>query len=208
MAFKTFNVGDVLTASDVNTYLMKQEVIGCTAGTRPSSPNDGMPIYETDTKSLLVHDGASFKIPSLRSVIKPTTQNVNNSTTLTNDNDLLAAFSTTATYEFRLHLIYRSSTTADLKIAFTFTNVSSCSLTVMGVDTALAFLQNSSSGYASGTAVALGGNGIGTNVGAFVVGNLTTTGAGTLQLQFAQNTAVVENDGVQSGSHLILSRLT
>ena len=49
MAYKQFNAGDVLTASDVNTYLMNQTVIVCTSGSRPPSPNDGMVIYETDT---------------------------------------------------------------------------------------------------------------------------------------------------------------
>ena len=49
MAYKQFGAGDVLTAADVNTYLMNQTVIVCTSGSRPSSPNDGMVIYETDT---------------------------------------------------------------------------------------------------------------------------------------------------------------
>ncbi|MEU4589990.1 hypothetical protein [Micromonospora aurantiaca (nom. illeg.)] len=60
MAFKTFSAGDVLTASDVNTYLMKQVVIVCTSGTRPSSPVEGMTIYETDTDVLRVHNGSNW----------------------------------------------------------------------------------------------------------------------------------------------------
>lgn len=48
MGFKTFVAGDVLTASDVNTYLMKQTVISCTSATRPTAVT-GMLIYETDT---------------------------------------------------------------------------------------------------------------------------------------------------------------
>lgn len=50
MAFRTFTTGEVLTAALVNTYLMQQVNIVCTSGTRPSSPVDGMEIYETDTK--------------------------------------------------------------------------------------------------------------------------------------------------------------
>lgn len=53
MAFKTFTAGAVLTASDVNTYLAKQAVVVCTSTTRPSSPPEGMVIYETDTDKLL-----------------------------------------------------------------------------------------------------------------------------------------------------------
>ena len=59
MAFKTFVAGAVLTASDVNTYLAKQAVIVCTSGTRPTSPPEGMTIYETDTDKLLVYTTAT-----------------------------------------------------------------------------------------------------------------------------------------------------
>lgn len=46
--YKAWSTGDVLTAADVNGYLMKQAVISCTSGTRPASPPDGMMTYETD----------------------------------------------------------------------------------------------------------------------------------------------------------------
>jgi hypothetical protein len=61
MAFKTFTAGEILTASDVNTYLMKQSVITCTSGTRPSSPTEGMIIYETDTDMVRVYSGAAWQ---------------------------------------------------------------------------------------------------------------------------------------------------
>lgn len=59
MAFKTFVAGAVLTASDVNTYLAKQAVIVCTSTTRPTSPPEGMTIYETDTDKLLSYTTAT-----------------------------------------------------------------------------------------------------------------------------------------------------
>lgn len=59
MAFKTFAPG-VLTSSDINTFLMRQSVITCTAATRPASPNEGMTIFETDTDSFKVYDGANW----------------------------------------------------------------------------------------------------------------------------------------------------
>lgn len=55
MAFKTFTAGAVLTASDVNTYLAKQAVVVCTSTTRPSSPPEGMVVYETDTDRMLTY---------------------------------------------------------------------------------------------------------------------------------------------------------
>lgn len=61
MAFKTFADSTVLTASDLNTYLMKQAVITCTSGTRPSSPVEGMTIYETDTDRVMIYSGSAWE---------------------------------------------------------------------------------------------------------------------------------------------------
>jgi hypothetical protein len=60
MAFKTFTPG-VLTSSDVNTFLMRQAVIVCTSTTRPASPNEGMTIYETDSKRYLGYTGTAWR---------------------------------------------------------------------------------------------------------------------------------------------------
>lgn len=59
MAIKTFTAAP-LTASDVNTYLMKQAVITCTSGTRPGSPVNGMTIYETDTSRYMTWNGSAW----------------------------------------------------------------------------------------------------------------------------------------------------
>ena len=59
MAFKAFVPGATLTAAEVNTYLAKQSVIVCTSTTRPSSPPEGMTIYETDTDKLLTYTTAT-----------------------------------------------------------------------------------------------------------------------------------------------------
>lgn len=60
MAFKTFSPG-VLTSSDMNTFLMRQTVITCTAATRPTSPNEGMTIYETDTDLYKTYSGTAWE---------------------------------------------------------------------------------------------------------------------------------------------------
>lgn len=62
MAFKTFTSA-VLTASEVNDYLMKQANIVCTSATRPTAV-EGMRIYETDTDRELVYDGSNWIIQS------------------------------------------------------------------------------------------------------------------------------------------------
>jgi hypothetical protein len=61
MAFKTFADTNILTASDVNTYLMKQSLIVCTSSTRPATPNEGMTIYETDTDKVLIYSGSAWE---------------------------------------------------------------------------------------------------------------------------------------------------
>lgn len=70
MGFKTFNDGDVLTAADLNQYLMRQAVIECTSGTRPSSPVEGMTIYETDTDTLVSYTNAGWE--TMAAPIRPT----------------------------------------------------------------------------------------------------------------------------------------
>lgn len=64
MAYKTFNVGDILTASDVQTYLMKQSVmVFANAAARTSgisSPIEGMMTYLSDTNALNIYDGSNW----------------------------------------------------------------------------------------------------------------------------------------------------
>lgn len=76
MGFKTFAAGDVLTASDVNTYLMKQTVIVCTSSTRPT-PVQGMTIYETDTNWVQVYNGSAWVPESVpKTAYTPTLTNL------------------------------------------------------------------------------------------------------------------------------------
>jgi hypothetical protein len=62
VAFKVFAAGEVLTAANVNDYLMEQVLIVCTSGTRPASPGEGWTIYETDTDRILTYDGSGWVI--------------------------------------------------------------------------------------------------------------------------------------------------
>lgn len=71
MGFKTFT-GTTLSSSDMNAYLMKQTVIVCTSGTRPSSPNEGMTIYETDTNRRLTYNGSAWVIDYAETAISYT----------------------------------------------------------------------------------------------------------------------------------------
>lgn len=66
--FKTFTSGP-LSSADVNNYLMKQVTATVTSTTRPSAPEAGQRIYETDTKKRLIWDGARWAPDSLTPVL-------------------------------------------------------------------------------------------------------------------------------------------
>lgn len=59
MVYTLLVTGDVPSASGYFNPLLQQSVINCTSGTRPSSPPDGMLIYETDTKYFRSWDNAN-----------------------------------------------------------------------------------------------------------------------------------------------------
>jgi hypothetical protein len=61
MAYKLWTTNEVLTAADLNAYLMRQSMIKCTSGTRPASPDAGMMVYETDTRAVRVYDGSGWR---------------------------------------------------------------------------------------------------------------------------------------------------
>lgn len=62
--FKTFTVGEVLTSSDVNTYLMQQAVMAfASSGARGSAigtATEGMVSYLADTDAVEVYDGSAW----------------------------------------------------------------------------------------------------------------------------------------------------
>lgn len=62
--FKTFNVGEVLTATNVNTYLMQQTVmVFASSAARTSAiaaPSEGMVTYLTDSNSMWYYSGTAW----------------------------------------------------------------------------------------------------------------------------------------------------
>ena len=62
--FRTFTAGDVLTAAQVNTFLMQQTVMvfaGTAArGSVITSPSEGMFTYLSDTNALQYYDGSNW----------------------------------------------------------------------------------------------------------------------------------------------------
>lgn len=123
--------------------------------------------------------------------VKPGATTITNSTTLTTDPDLQIPITTsTGSFIFDAFLLYTGAAigTGDLKLTFAYTGTTTTNLYgVNGITTS------------STTAVNMGGNGftgvsaLGSNGGSFVTcqlqGSFIVSTTGTLQLQWAQNTA-------------------
>jgi hypothetical protein len=64
LGFKTFTAGDVLTASDVNGYLMSQAVMvfddATARNTALPSPTEGMTVYEKNLNLYAVYNGSAW----------------------------------------------------------------------------------------------------------------------------------------------------
>ena len=117
MAFKTWSVGDVLTASDVNAYLMQQTVIVCTSGTRPSSPVTGMTIYETDTD--LYRRWTGSWVVNIMPKTTYLASDQSTSSTTAADTSLVFAVASGATYRFELDLFHSMTVNGDISLQFT-----------------------------------------------------------------------------------------
>lgn len=64
LGFKTFASGEVLTAANVNGYLMQQSVMvfadSSARDTAIASPSEGMFVFLTGTDTLQYYDGSSW----------------------------------------------------------------------------------------------------------------------------------------------------
>lgn len=130
---------------------------------------------------------------------KSADETVNNSAALQNDDALFVSVAANTRYDFRLTALYISNSTPDIKFAWTF-------------PTGLT-MRYSFQGYTAGVmqdfyqiqtdVVAVDGNG--GNLAAVMEGTVVVAGtAGTLQLQWAQNTANASDTKVLIGSSLRL----
>lgn len=143
---------------------------------------------------------------------KTADESVTSSTTLQNDDTLLVSVEASAVYEFALHLAVVGNTTGDFKMGFTFPTSSTCWWSGKGgVETDAGFGASGSTrhsvsfGDASGTAVAYTGSTTILSIHVMGVLSVSTT-AGTLQLQWAQNTSNATATTVKAGSFLRAQR--
>lgn len=134
---------------------------------------------------------------------------INNSTVLVSDSVMTAPLVAAATFHYEGELVYDTSTAADVKIATLWPGgVVNGRFDAYGADQGTPTSFKSASTTVSGTALAFGGNGVGTaNILRFS-GWLTTVGAGTFAVQYAQNTADPTNTTIRDGSFLKMTRIS
>lgn len=142
-------------------------------------------------------------------VIKSANQSVTSSTTLIDDNDLAAAVEADATYEFEVCLRVTGNG-GDIDVAWTGPSGASMSLRLcMGPDSGTADVTNTNVVRIHrniGTEQVYGTT---TSNSAIVERGIlvTSSNAGTLQLQWAQNSSNINATTVGSGSFLKLRRI-
>ncbi len=116
MAFKTWSAFDVITSSDVNTYLMQQAFIVCTVATRPS-PITGMRIWQTDTNEEYYYNGSSWILfkEAPKFIVKTVNEVKNNTDSLNLDDELFCDVRASALYMLDAFLIYSASASGSIK---------------------------------------------------------------------------------------------
>lgn len=172
------------------------------AGTTWDTPLAAITI-ETDASISAVTDERQF-LPTGGpvSVVKSADETVNNSSTLQDDDELLFSVAANSVYKFQMWLRYTSSTSADIKNSFTVpagATIVGISIGLFTDSTTQTFLVPSQSwGGQNATPAAV-------FIEAMVVVGAT---AGTVQLQWAQNTPEVSDTIVLESSNLTYQRLS
>lgn len=145
-------------------------------------------------------------------VVKAATETVTSSTTFQDDNELFVPVAANATYRFDILLLHSSGTTGKIKIQFTAPAGASTAWGVIGVNSAVTSSTVVTdlampSRVLSDTLVLGGGNLTGTT--ALISGSITTSStAGNLTLQWAQNTSDGAATQVRAGSTLSMKRIS
>lgn len=136
---------------------------------------------------------------------KTADETVNNSATLQNDDHLSWAVAASCVYELEVHVAYSSGTTPDAKIAWTYpTGLTMVVTGIIGYDAAGTLVSNGN--FAETTVLQLGGTGADAHYSIWAIVTVSST-AGTLQLQWAQNTANASNTVFRAGSYGRLIRI-
>jgi hypothetical protein len=136
---------------------------------------------------------------------KVTNKTVNNSTVLTNDNELTWPMQVNTAYALDAHIRYQTNTAADAKIGWSYPAGAQMGWNLIANDASL--VATITGDYNESANPALGGNVVIT--WAHAAGIIVTGGtAGALTLQFAQNTANASDTILIGYSYGFLTRLS
>jgi hypothetical protein len=140
--------------------------------------------------------------------VKSIDETVNNSATLQNDDALVLAVNSTATYEVSGIIRYNSGTTPDIKFAWTAPASATFFWECIGLDTGASGVTGTVSRQALAIGDTVGIGGTGNDLAASIKGILTVAStAGNLQLQWAQNTANASNTIVRANSYIVARQI-
>ena len=143
------------------------------------------------------------------SVIKGADQTVTSSTTVVNDNALVLPVVANATYLFVCYLDYEGGTQGSSDIKWVWSVPTSGTLRYGGIYVGTTGTLHGSSTITGATTVAAGTNGSSNLLSAIMIGSLIMSStAGTLQLQWSQNTSSGTGTIVHAQSHLTLWRIS
>lgn len=171
----------------------------------------GTPFYETDTGVLYRYSGSAWIAQSAGAVIKTADETVNNSNTLQDDDHLFFPIEANETWFVEALLrVQAASINADFLWGWTGPTGATASWSLGAAQGGWSQVGTSSSPGAEktiGNTVASGGGAFNSHVylGGWFYADATH--AGTIKLQWAQNSATNENNKVLAGSHLRLRRI-
>lgn len=149
-------------------------------------------------------------ISELRPVFvrKSADETVNNSSTLQNDDELLAAVVANATYHFKLRFAVNSGTTPDFKVGFTYPTSTTLTYDIVEGETPGTAANVMSGPYTQADA-AVAFSTTGSDQPCWIEGLIVVSSTpGTFQVQWAQFAATASNTIVRAGSYLILRRVS
>lgn len=136
---------------------------------------------------------------------KTADQTVNNSTTLVNDTELFVSVAANAEYDMELAAVQNSNATANFKLNFV---LPAGATWVTGIFDLGSSAANEQFGVQTTAGPALGITGAAADAVVWIKAKLIIAGtSGTVQFQWAQNTANASNTIVRAGSTLVLRRL-
>lgn len=172
----------------------------------PTGVNGGM-YYNSSENKFKCYENSAWRVclpPASRGKYKTAVENVNNSTTFQNDDHLAITYEANKTYQLTGTIYATSITTADLKFQWTYSGTATGVWSIVGSINTDVFVGRSALWTA---AIAPPTDSV-TYCAFEVRGSFSSTTAGTLQLQWAQNTAQASNSTLRDGSWIELKEIT